>query len=181
MVGAPGPQQRSGYVFPLLGHHAQLAVGPADAVQVLDLFEDVPRLAVPFLGLVQVLLLVEQHTQLPALVAFGPAVANKLPLVDRHHVPVLGVADEHLTGLFHQAQVMELHAHLRVIAHAVAHRQRLLVPVLGFVELVLGVAHGAQGVIDQDSIFFVPSLFQDLPGPLVPTCGLVIFELVLGA
>ncbi len=94
---------------------------------------------------------------------------------------MLGVIDEHLPGLLNQSQMMKFDAHLSGVAHAVADLKGLLVPVLGFVELVLSVADRAQGVVDQDGVLLVPVFLQDLPSPLIPTGGLVVFELVLGA
>ena len=75
---------------------------------------------------------------------------------------------------------MKLGRHLRLVAQAVTEAQGLLIPTLGLIEVVLGMAHSSQLVVNQQGSFLVTVLFYHIPRPVIPAFGFFVLELQLG-
>ena len=67
-VGPRGPLKGGGQVASVFGYFSQLAISPGGAVNVANLFEDLPGALVPSLGLIQKIFFMKQDAQLAAFV-----------------------------------------------------------------------------------------------------------------
>ena len=89
-VGPRGPLKCCGQVASVFGYFSQLAISPGGAVNVANLFEDLPGALVPSLGLIQKIFFMKQDAQLAAFITGGPVVAQLLTLFQCQLEPFFG-------------------------------------------------------------------------------------------